>query len=199
MKGQFYKRGRRKLVSCTVNFCFPCGNFLRVTGSPQQSTETEQCSLGNFFRRESEEVVQSTLKHKGMTEYTGPGWAPDFPPASSHFCTVARKETQTGEHPSYGCGLFSCVCKHNSEPVSREGKTYFSSLAWVTSGCAQLCGKATSGPAVLISLMADLCEDMGIAAMPLKGWKAKGNAMPFLPCAFFGKGPGMPVTQEQLY
>lgn len=28
--------------------------------------------------------------------------------------------------------------------------------------------------------MADLWEDMGIAAVPEKGWRAKGNAMHFL-------------------
>lgn len=143
-------------------------------------------------------MVQSTLKHKRECLNAlglGGHLSPLQPPLSSLHCGK-EMDSKWGKHKlllfSPHPGLFSCVCKHNSEPVSREGKTCFSSPAWVTSGYAKLHGKATSAPAVLISLMADLWEDMGIVAMPGKGWRTRGSAMPFLPCAFIGKGPVVP-------
>lgn len=84
------------------------------------------------------------------------------------------------------------LCKCSSEPASGEGKTCFSSPAWVTSGCAKPHGRVTSAPAMLISSIADLWEDVGSAAVPGEGWRAKGSAVAFRPCAFVGKGPAVP-------
>lgn len=84
------------------------------------------------------------------------------------------------------------LCKCSSELASGKGKTCFSSLAQVTSGCAKSHSRVTSALAMLISSIADVWEGVESKAAPGEVWRARGSAVPPHPCVYVGKGTAMP-------
>lgn len=125
----------------TGTFCRPWADL----------TSTAIQCVGVLEEGVNRQFIASTLKYKRQAGCAGVERVPasPLPPAPCQ-----AKRLKTGENPSCCCAvlphlstLFLCavmqvpLCKCSS--ASGEGKTCFSSPAWVTSGCTKPLGRVT--------------------------------------------------------